>query len=104
MTKNIRNAILEEIAHLISIKAIEPIKVNAEQITNRIMCHVSPETTDQRSTDRVVDIEAGARACARWRNGKELSESAFNEMREGEKNAYRQQAKDCAEAWGLKWE
>lgn len=56
MTKNIRNAILEEIAHLISIKAIEPIKVNAEQITNRIMCHVSPETTDQRSTDTVVSL------------------------------------------------
>lgn len=68
---------------------------------NRIgMVDSFPEHVAQQS---VVSIEEGARACARWRNGKQLSVSAFDEMRTGEKNAYMQQAKDCAEVWGLKW-
>lgn len=46
--RKLRNAILEEMAHLIRIGAIEPVKVNAEQITNRVMAHVECASSPER--------------------------------------------------------
>lgn len=54
--KKLRNAILEEMAHLIRIGAIEPVKVNAEQLTGRIMSHI--ECTSLPERESVIDDQS----------------------------------------------
>lgn len=73
---------------------------NAERKTDGIMIMLKELGYLHQSP---VDIEAGAIACSQWVYGSNHGKPSWDRLSEEHRNEYREQARACARAWGMKW-